>query len=37
MVKEIKEQSVVVLNEKKELVEIPFGVLVWAAVSTLTS
>jgi len=33
MVKEIKEQSVVVENEKKERVEIPFGVLVWAAVS----
>ncbi|KAF8320308.1 NADH dehydrogenase [Clavulina sp. PMI_390] len=31
MVKEIKEQSVIVQNEKKELVEIPFGVLVWAA------
>lgn len=33
MVKEIKEQSVVVENQKKELIEIPFGVLVWAAVS----
>lgn len=32
MVKEIKEQSVVVANERKELMEIPFGVLVWAAV-----
>jgi len=31
MVKEIKEQAVVVENEKKERVEIPFGVLVWAA------
>jgi len=33
MVKEIKEQAVVVENQKKERVEIPFGVLVWAAVS----
>jgi hypothetical protein len=33
MVKEIKEQSVVVENQKKELIEMPFGVLVWAAVS----
>ena len=33
MVKEIKEQAVVVENEKKERIEIPFGVLVWAAVS----
>lgn len=31
MVKEIKEQSVIVQNDKKELVEIPFGILVWAA------
>jgi len=31
MVKEIKERSAIVQNEKKELVEIPFGVLVWAA------
>lgn len=35
MVKEIKEQSVIVQNEKKDLVEIPFGVLVWAAVSSV--
>jgi len=33
MVKEVKENCVVVQNEKKELIEIPFGVLVWAAVS----
>jgi len=31
MVKEIKEKSVIVQNDKKELFEIPFGVLVWAA------
>lgn len=37
MVKEIKEQSVVVLNDKKETVEIPFGVLVWAAVGFFLS
>jgi NADH:ubiquinone reductase (non-electrogenic) len=37
MVKEIKEKSVVVMNDKKELVEIPFGVLVWAAVRVLFS
>ncbi|KAF8342834.1 putative NADH dehydrogenase [Cantharellus anzutake] len=31
MVKEINEKSVIVQNDKGELVEIPFGVLVWAA------
>ncbi|KAF9517464.1 hypothetical protein BS47DRAFT_1326181 [Hydnum rufescens UP504] len=30
-VKEIKENSVIVQNEKGEFVEMPFGVLVWAA------
>jgi NADH dehydrogenase FAD-containing subunit len=37
MVQEIKQNSVVVLNDKKELVEIPFGVIVWAAVSLTLS
>jgi NADH:ubiquinone reductase (non-electrogenic) len=31
MVKEIKEKSVIVQNEKGERVEMPFGLLVWAA------
>lgn len=31
MVKEIKEKSVVVQNAAGERIEIPFGVIVWAA------
>lgn len=29
MVKEVKEKVVVAQNEKKELVEYPYGLLVW--------
>lgn len=33
MVKEVKEKSLVAQNEKKELVEYPYGLLVWYAPS----
>lgn len=29
MVKEVKEKTLVAQNEKKELVEYPYGLLVW--------
>ncbi|GAA5885299.1 hypothetical protein JCM16303_005995 [Sporobolomyces ruberrimus] len=34
MVKEVKEKSLVAQNEKKELVEYPYGLLVWATGNT---
>jgi len=35
MVKEVKDKVVVVKNEKGEIEELPYGLLVWAAVSNL--
>ncbi|GAA5911522.1 hypothetical protein JCM6882_000526 [Rhodosporidiobolus microsporus] len=34
MVKEVQEKKIIALNEKKELVEYPFGLLVWATGNT---
>ncbi|GAA5829284.1 hypothetical protein JCM11251_004992 [Rhodosporidiobolus azoricus] len=34
MVKEVQEKKIVALNEKKELVEYPYGLLVWATGNT---
>ena len=30
MVKEVKEKTLIAQNEKKELVEYPYGLLVWS-------
>jgi NADH dehydrogenase FAD-containing subunit len=35
MVKEVKDKTVVVKNDKGEIEELPYGLLVWAAVSNM--